>query len=85
MHTDKIPSVKIRVIRGNPARIFCASLCLFVAITVSGCVTRPPLNNADRLMAEPGFVDAAKAAPKWTSDALKTINRLEAEIENPRR
>jgi hypothetical protein len=32
-------------------------------------------------MARPDFQQAAKAAPEWCRDALKTINALEAELE----
>jgi len=56
------------------------SLVCFVSALLSGCAT-VRLNNSDRLIAHPQFRDAARAAPVWTSDALKTINRLEAEIE----
>jgi hypothetical protein len=32
-------------------------------------------------MDRPDFVDAVRAAPSWTADALKTINELEERIE----
>lgn len=51
-------------------------------LLASGCATRPVhLNNADRLIAHPQFQQAANAAPEFVSEALKTINRLEHEIE----
>lgn len=61
-------------------RICFVSLVCFVVALLSGC-TAVQLNNSDRLIAHPQFRDAARAAPVWTSEALKTINRLEAEIE----
>jgi hypothetical protein len=49
-------------------------------LLLSGCVT-PPLDNSKRLMERKDFPAAVKAAPEWAKDALKTINRLEYEIE----
>ena len=46
----------------------------------TGCV-QVKLNNAERLMNHPQFPAAAKAAPDFTADALKTINALEEELE----
>lgn len=55
-------------------------LLLLLALFLAGClVTR--LENAARLMDHPEFPAAAKAAPRFTADALKTINALEEELE----
>lgn len=54
------------------------SLCL-----LAGCATPPvELNNSDRLIRHPQFKQAVQAAPDFVSDALKTINRLEHELES---
>jgi len=50
------------------------------SLLLAGC-TSVQLNNADRLIARPDFSAARAAAPEWCRDALKTINRLEAEQE----
>jgi hypothetical protein len=39
------------------------------------------LENGARLMARPDFGAAVLAAPGFCEDALKTINRLEQQIE----
>jgi hypothetical protein len=54
--------------------------CLCVGCLCAGCA-HLQLDNADRLIARPDFHDAARAAPLWTGEALKTINRLERELE----
>lgn len=52
------------------------------ALGGGGCATLPAeLNNADRLLRHPQFSAAARVAPDFVSDALKTINRLEHELE----
>lgn len=56
------------------------ALCL-LASALSGCATLQ-LNNSDRLIARPDFPAARTAAPEWCRDALKTINRLEAQLES---
>lgn len=58
-------------------------LCaLGAAVLLTGCATTPlQLENTRRLMAHPQFQKAADAAPDFVSDALKTVNRLEQEIE----
>jgi hypothetical protein len=53
----------------------CALMCL------TACVTPVRLANSQRLIQRPDFPAASQAAPEWCRDALKTINRLEAEIE----
>lgn len=58
-------------------------LLLMLVSTASGCLA-PRLNNSQRLMARPDFPAAAQAAPEWCRDALKTINRLEHQIEEGR-
>lgn len=55
------------------------SLCLVLWLT-NGCAT-VRLNNSHRLIARPDFPVAARAAPEWVRDALKTINALEYELE----
>ena len=55
-----------------------AILSLFLA----GCVsTPPPQNETRRLMAFPGFEDAAKAAPGWTVEVLDSVARMEYELK----
>ena len=49
-------------------------------LLLSGCVS-VSLNNSERLMQHPEFEAAAQAAPAFTTEALKTINRLEYELE----
>lgn len=55
-------------------------LVCFVVLLLTGC-THLQLNHSDRLIARPDFADAARAAPLWVDDALKTINRLEHDLE----
>jgi len=47
---------------------------------LSGCVS-VKLNNSERLLQHPEFEKAALAAPEFTREALKTINRLEYDLE----
>jgi hypothetical protein len=47
-------------------------------ILCSGCVS---LENSQRLMSHPDFDKVVAASAEWTTDALKTINRLEAMVE----
>jgi len=54
-------------------------LLLLLPLALIGCQVR--LNNAARLIARPDFPQAARAAPEWTRDALRTINQLEYELE----
>ena len=50
-------------------------------LALAGCLVKR-LDNAARLMTHPQFPAAAKAAPDFTADALKTINALEEELES---
>lgn len=64
------------------AAFLLGSLLTAYCLLASSCATRPvQLDNADRLIAHPQFQQAANAAPEFVSEALKTINRLEHEIE----
>ncbi|MBX3736727.1 MAG: hypothetical protein KF715_08565 [Candidatus Didemnitutus sp.] len=58
--------------------------CIIIACALlAGCASAPvQLNNSDRLIQHPQFKKAAQAAPEFVSEALKTINRLEHEIES---
>lgn len=50
-----------------------------------GCTTAQQtrqLNNSERLTNHAEFKYAAAVAPKFTEDALKTINELEYDLEN---
>ncbi len=49
-------------------------------ILMSGCVATK-LNNSERLTKHPGFRKAALASPAFVEEALKTINKLEYELE----
>lgn len=53
---------------------------LLLTLLLSGCV-HLKMDNSNRLMRRPDFDQATVAAPEWVRDALKTINRLEFEIE----
>jgi len=53
-------------------------LMLPLLILCSGCVS---LENSQRLMSHPDFDKVVAASAEWTTDALKTINRLEAMVE----
>ena len=53
---------------------------LALLLCLVGCM-QTKLNNAERLMNHPQFPTAAKAAPEFTADALKTINALEEQLE----
>jgi hypothetical protein len=52
-------------------------------LTCGGCVS-PKLNNTERLLKHDQFESAVIAAPRFVEDALKTITRLEREIESER-
>ena len=58
-------------------------MLLLMLLLMSGCVS-VKLENSERLMRHPGFPAAAQAAPEFTREALKTINKLEYEIERRR-
>ncbi|MFZ4695796.1 MAG: hypothetical protein ACOYMV_11780 [Verrucomicrobiia bacterium] len=55
-----------------------------------GCASVPPRDsgmstgNVGRLLARPDFDPAAKAAPEWVRDSLKTVNSLEADLQRER-
>lgn len=57
---------------------------------MAGCASAPfrdycpPTGNVGRLMDAQGFKEAAVASPKWTQDALKTVNALEADNQRLR-
>lgn len=53
---------------------------LLMLLLTSGCVSAK-LENSQRLMTHPEFNHAVTNAPEFTREALKTINRLEYEIE----
>jgi hypothetical protein len=53
---------------------------LLLALLLTGCVS-VRLDNSQRLMEHPGFRKAALASPAFVEEALKTINRLEYELE----
>tara|TARA_Y100000593_G_C4303710_1_gene334669 strand:+ start:473 stop:667 length:195 start_codon:yes stop_codon:yes gene_type:complete len=55
-------------------------LLMCLALLLAGCLMQR-LENAARLMDHPEFPAAVKAAPRFTADALKTINALEEELE----
>lgn len=65
-------------------------ICLLGAFLLAGCSSVPsraygqPTGNVERLLARPDFDAAAKAAPEWTRDSLKTVNGLEAELQRER-
>jgi hypothetical protein len=57
-------------------------LLLWLALAAN-CTTLhpPPAGESQRLIGRPDFTPAAQAAPDWVRDALRTINRLEFELE----
>ena len=55
------------------------TLLLMLPLMMCGCLN--PRDSAKRLMARDDFPQAASAAPEWCRDALKTVNRLEHELE----
>ncbi len=61
-----------------------------LAFSCLGCASAPSRDsglssgNVGRLLARPDFPDAAKAAPEWTRDSLKTVNSLEADLQRER-
>lgn len=70
-----------------------AALALALALagfSLVGCASAPERSyatsagNVGRLLARPDFETAAKAAPEWTRDALKTVNGLEADLQRER-
>lgn len=60
-------------------RLIHVSLVLLMLL-LAGCLVAR-LENSARLMEHPEFPAAATHAPAFTADALKTINRLEEQIE----
>lgn len=54
-------------------------LLSMLPLMMCGCLS--PRDNAKRLMARDDFPQAASAAPEWCRDALKTVNRLEHDLE----
>ena len=61
-----------------------------LALSCLGCASAPSRDsglssgNVGRLLARTDFPDAAKAAPEWTRDSLKTVNSLEADLQRER-
>lgn len=53
---------------------------LLMLLLMSGCVSTKK-ENSHRLMMHPQFEQAVINAPEFTREALKTINKLEYEIE----
>lgn len=66
------------------------ALAGILALGTLGCASTPsrshgtPTGNVERLLARPDFSAAAKAAPEWTRDSLKTVNGLEADLQRER-
>ena len=56
-------------------------IALSMGIATSGCVTATKMNNVKELTEHPQFPSAAHAAPEWAKAALKTVARLEYELE----
>ena len=56
---------------------------LLMLLLMSGCVSTKR-ENSHRLMMHPQFELATINAPEFTREALKTINKLEYEIERRR-
>jgi putative NADH-flavin reductase len=57
-------------------------MLLLMLLLISGCKS-VKLENSQRLMNHPEFPKAAMEAPEFTREALKTINKLEYELERP--
>lgn len=55
---------------------------LVLSVVLTGCVTPREYGNVRRLMAYPGFQDAANAAPGVMVEAMDTIDRLERQLAN---
>lgn len=78
----------IRKATSNGAAL--ALACALAGLGVAGCASTPsrshgtPTGNVERLLARPDFSAAAKAAPEWTRDSLKTVNGLEADLQRER-
>ena len=69
--------------RENKLKKILFAKMLLLMLLLSACKTPVvPLENSARLMKHPQFEKAVLAAPDFTVDALKTINRLEYEIES---
>lgn len=58
-------------------------LCLLSSVLWAGGCASVKLDNSARLIGRHDFPAARAAAPEWCRDALKTINRLESQIESP--
>ena len=71
--------MRLNVMKPKMAWLTTLSLMLLLVLT-SGCVG-VKLNNSERLIKHPGFRKAALASPKFVEEALKTVNRLEYELE----
>lgn len=56
-------------------------LLMLLLMAPPGCATHQRLNNSERLTQRADFNAAVTAAPEWCREALKTINRLEYELE----
>lgn len=85
---DAAIDAAIRKATGNGAAL--AFICLLAAFSVVGCASAPSRDhcpatgNVGRLLARPDFDAAAKAAPEWARDSLKTVNSLEADLQRER-
>lgn len=63
---------------------------LLMLLLGTGCASVPSRDsatssgNVERLLARPDFDPAAKAAPEWVRDSLKTVNSLEVDLQRER-
>ena len=56
------------------------ALVILASLTTAGCWNTVSRDETARLIAHPEFTAAAKAAPNFTKDALRTITQLEYEL-----
>lgn len=81
---DRQIEANIRKASQNGAAL---ALCLLLSV-LTGCASSAPsrdtglsCGNVGRLMKRPDFGAAARAAPDWVEDALKTLNDREAALQ----
>lgn len=83
---DEAIDEAVKKARGGAALLL-GGLLLAVSAGCASAPSRdsvPTSGNVGRLLARPDFDPAARAAPEWVRDSLKTVNSLESDLQRER-
>ena len=62
-------------------KLWTTLLIILLSVALGGCGTIPHRDETASLLKHPEFYAAAKAAPNFVKDALRTVTQLEYELE----